>query len=74
MIEGQLLFPSHILHAMNALQHLYVLLVLGKTSNSAIYSTCEDIAKEIEQMDLRAKEEGSDADGVADEAWNPEAL
>ena len=35
----------------------------------------QDIAKEIEAMDLRAKEEGADAADVAeDEAWAPEAL
>ena len=41
---------------------------------AALTRRLQDIAKEIEQIDLRAKEEGSDADGVADEAWNPEAL
>lgn len=35
----------------------------------------QDIAKEIESIDLRAKEEGEDADGTAeDEAWDSEAL
>lgn len=35
----------------------------------------QDIAKEIEAMDLRAKEEGADAADVAeDEAWDSEAL
>lgn len=35
----------------------------------------QDIAKEIEAIDLRAKEEGSDAaDVVADEEWTAEAL
>ena len=41
---------------------------------AALTRRLQDIAKEIEQIDLRAKEEGSDADGVADEAWDPEAL
>lgn len=35
----------------------------------------QDIAKEIEAIDLRAKEEGADAADVADdEGWNAEAL
>lgn len=35
----------------------------------------QDVAKEIESIDLRAKEEGSDAAEVAgDEAWDTEAL
>ena len=35
----------------------------------------QDISKEIEALDLRAKEEGADAnDVVEDEAWDPEAL
>ena len=35
----------------------------------------QDISKEIESIDLRAREEGSDAtDVAADEAWNAEAL
>lgn len=34
----------------------------------------QDIAKEIEALDLRAKEEGRDASVVPDEEWTPEAL
>ena len=35
----------------------------------------QDIAKEIEAIDLRAKEDGADAaDVAADEEWNSEAL
>lgn len=35
----------------------------------------QDIAKEIEAIDLRAKEDGADAaDTAADEAWDSEAL
>jgi hypothetical protein len=35
----------------------------------------QDIAKEIEAIDLRAKEEGADAaDVIEDEAWSSEAL
>lgn len=35
----------------------------------------QDIAKEIEALDLRAKEEGADAaDVIANEEWDPEAL
>lgn len=35
----------------------------------------QDVAKEIEALDLRAKEEGADAaDVVASEEWDPEAL
>ena len=35
----------------------------------------QDISKEIESLDLRAKEEGADAaDVVQDEAWDPQAL
>ena len=47
MIKAQLLFPSHILHALNAIQHLRCMLVLGDTSDDVIFSTCEDIAREI---------------------------
>lgn len=45
--KGQQLFPTHILHALNALQHLRALLILGDCTDDAIYSTCEDIAREI---------------------------
>jgi hypothetical protein len=35
----------------------------------------QDIAKEIESLDLRAKEDGADAaDVIANEEWDPEAL
>ena len=35
----------------------------------------QDLSKELEALDLRAKEEGADAaDVAADEAWTPEAL
>lgn len=47
MISGQLLFPAHILHAMNALQHLRAMLIIGDTTDDVIMSTCEDIAREI---------------------------
>lgn len=34
-----------------------------------------DIAKELEALDLRAREEGADAaDVIEDEAWDPQAL
>lgn len=42
---------------------------------AALTRRLQDIAKEIEAIDLRAKEEGSDAaDVAADEAWEAEAL
>lgn len=41
---------------------------------AALTRRLQDVAKEIEALDLRAKEEGIDADGVEDEAWNAEAL
>src|SRR5690606_8046645 len=42
---------------------------------AALSRRLQDIAKEIEQYDLRAKEEGADADDVADdEAFDAEAL
>jgi len=42
---------------------------------AALSRRLQDIAKEIEQYDLRAKEEGVDADDVADdEAFDAEAL
>lgn len=45
--KGHLLFPVHILHAFNALQHLRVMLIIGDTTNDEIFSTAEDIAREI---------------------------
>lgn len=42
---------------------------------AALTRRLQDIAKEIEAIDLRAKEEGADAnDVVSDEAWDAEAL
>lgn len=42
---------------------------------AALTRRLQDIAKEIEAIDLRAKEEGADASDVAeDEAWDSEAL
>lgn len=42
---------------------------------AALTRRLQDIAKEIESIDLRAKEEGADANDVADdEAWDSEAL
>ena len=42
---------------------------------AALTRRLQDIAKEIEAIDLRAKEEGADAHGTAeDEAWDAEAL
>lgn len=42
---------------------------------AALTRRLQDIAKEIEAIDLRAKEEGDDANDVAaDEAWDTEAL
>lgn len=42
---------------------------------AALTRRLQDVAKEIEQLDLRAKEEGADADDVADdEAFDAEAL
>lgn len=42
---------------------------------AALSRRLQDIAKEIEQYDLRAKEEGADVDDVADdEAFDAEAL
>jgi len=42
---------------------------------AALTRRLQDIAKEIEAIDLRAKEEGADAaDVAADEEWDSEAL
>jgi len=42
---------------------------------AALTRRLQDISKEIEALDLRAREEGSDADDVAeDEEWTAEAL
>lgn len=42
---------------------------------AALTRRLQDIAKEIESLDLRAKEEGADAaDVAADEEWDAEAL
>lgn len=42
---------------------------------AALTRRLQDISKEIESIDLRAREEGSDAaDVAADEAWSAEAL
>ena len=42
---------------------------------AALTRRLQDIAKEIESIDLRAKEEGADAtDVAADEVWEAEAL
>lgn len=42
---------------------------------AALTRRLQDIAKEIESLDLRAKEEGNDASEAAeDEDWSPEAL
>lgn len=42
---------------------------------AALTRRLQDIAKEIEAIDLRAKEEGADASDVAeDEVWDAEAL
>ena len=42
---------------------------------AALTRRLQDVAKEIEAIDLRAKEEGADADDVVDdEGWDAEAL
>lgn len=42
---------------------------------AALTRRLQDIAKEIEAIDLRAKEDGADAaDVAADEDWDPETL
>jgi hypothetical protein len=42
---------------------------------AALTRRLQDIAKEIEAIELRAKEEGVDADEAApSEAWDPQAL
>lgn len=42
---------------------------------AALTRRLQDIAKEIEQIDLRAKEDGADAaDAAADADWSAEAL
>jgi hypothetical protein len=42
---------------------------------AALTRRLQDIAKEIEALDLRAKEEASESGGVdQDEAWDAEAL
>lgn len=46
-LKGRLLFPNHILHGLNALQHLRAMHILGACTDDVIYSTCEDIAREV---------------------------
>jgi hypothetical protein len=42
---------------------------------AALTRRLQDIAKEIEQMDLRAKEDGADAaDAAEDEVWSAESI
>lgn len=41
---------------------------------AALTRRLQDIAKEIESIDLRAKEEGEDVEHVEDEGWDAEAL
>lgn len=41
---------------------------------AALTRRLQDIAKEIEAIDLRAKEEGHDVGDHPDEAWDSEAL
>lgn len=41
---------------------------------AALTRRLQDIAKEIEQIDLRAKEEGGDVELVGDEEFDSEAL
>lgn len=41
---------------------------------AALTRRLQDIAKEIESIDLRAKEEGEDVEHVEDEHWDAEAL
>ena len=41
---------------------------------AALTRRLQDIAREIEQIDLRAEEEAEEAEGAEDEAWNPEAI
>ena len=41
---------------------------------AALTRRLQDIAKEIEQIDLRDKEEGRTGGPVPDEAWSPEDL
>ena len=41
---------------------------------AALTRRLQDIAKEIEAIDMRAKEEGDDVEHVEDEAWSAEAL
>lgn len=41
---------------------------------AALTRRLQDIAKEIEAIDLRAKEEGEDVEFVEDEGWDAEAL
>lgn len=41
---------------------------------AALTRRLQDIAKEIEAIDLRVKEEGQDVEFVEDEGWDAEAL
>ena len=41
---------------------------------AALTRRLQDIAREIEQLDLRIEEEGGNVEHVEDEAWNAEAL
>lgn len=41
---------------------------------AALTRRLQDIAREIDQIDLRTKEEGGDVEPVEDEEWDAEAL
>lgn len=41
---------------------------------AALTRRLQDIAKEIEALDLRAKQEASEGGAIPDEAWDEEAL
>lgn len=41
---------------------------------AALTRRLQDIAREIEQLDLRIEEEGGNVEHVEDEAWDAEAL
>ena len=46
-LQGRLLFPARILHALNALQYLRALHILGDCTDDRLITTCEDICNMV---------------------------
>jgi DNA-binding IscR family transcriptional regulator len=46
-MSTKFLFPAHVLHAMNAIQYLRAMHIIGEPYDSSIYSTAHQIADDI---------------------------